>query len=181
MTIGELARRGGVTVQGIRFYERSGLMEAPARSDSGYRLYDASDLRRLKFILQAKRLGFSLEEIKSILRMRDRGDSPCDEVVGMAERHLAEAEGQIIRLTRFRDELSRTLALWKRSRGRTVAGGAICVLIERTLESGGEKDGQGAPEDRRPESWSPNSARPSKKSRLPAGSARARSRAGAQT
>lgn len=131
-----------MTVQTIRFYERKGLLPSPPRKESGYRVYGDADLRRLQFVRQAKRLGFSLDEIKSILRMRGRGACPCNEVIGMAERHLADAEEQIRHLQRFRDELSRTLALWRRSKRRTVSGEAICTLIERTLESnGGNKNG----------------------------------------
>jgi DNA-binding transcriptional MerR regulator len=142
MQIGELARNGGLTVQAIRFYERKGLLPAPPRKESGYRIYGDADLRRLQFIRQAKRLGFSLDEIKSILRTRGRGACPCNEVVGIAERHLANAEQQIEQLIRFRDELSRTLSMWKRSKKRTVSADTICTLIERTLEpTGGKKNG----------------------------------------
>lgn len=140
MQIGELAKGAGLTVQAIRFYERSGLLPSPSRKESGYRVYGEGDVRRLLFIRQAKRLGFSLDEIKSILRMRGRGSCPCDEVIGIAEKHLADAEEQITHLTRFRDELSRTLKLWKRSTKRTVSGDAICTLIERTLNSTGETE-----------------------------------------
>ena len=142
MQIGELAKSAGVTVQTIRFYERKGLLPSPPRKESGYRVYREDDARRMQFIRQAKRLGFSLDEIKSILRMRGRGACPCNEVIGIAERHLADTEQQIQRLLRFRDELSRTLASWKRSKRRTISGDAICTLIERTLErTGGKNNG----------------------------------------
>jgi DNA-binding transcriptional MerR regulator len=142
MQIGELAKSAGVTVQTIRFYERKGLLPSPPRKESGYRIYDEADLRRLQFVRQAKRLGFSLDDIQSILRMRGRGACPCNEVIGIAERHLADAEQQIRHLQRFRDELSRTLAMWRRSKRPTVSGDAICTLIERTLDSnGGNKNG----------------------------------------
>jgi DNA-binding transcriptional MerR regulator len=142
MQIGELAKQTGVTVQTIRFYERKGLLPPPQRRESGYRMYGNGDLRRVQFIRQAKRLGFSLDEIKSILQMRGRGACPCDEVVGIAQRHLADTEQQISYLIRFRNELAHTLMSWKRSRQRTVSGDAICTLIERTLDStGGKKHG----------------------------------------
>ncbi len=134
MQIGELAKSAGVTVQAVRFYERKGLLPSPPRKESGYRIYGEADVRRLQFVRQAKRLGFSLHEIQSILRMRDRGVSPCREVIAMAERHLVETERQLSYLLRFRDELARNLAEWKRSRKQVVSGGAICALIERTIE-----------------------------------------------
>lgn len=139
MQIGEFAKNAGVTVQAVRFYERRGLLPSPPRKDSGYRIYSQSDLRRLQFIRHAKRLGFSLDEIKSVLRMRARGTCPCEEVISIAERHLVETEQQIRYLTRFRDELSRTLTLWKRSKSRTVSGDAICTLIGRTIDPNGRK------------------------------------------
>jgi len=137
--IGELAKNAGVTVQAVRFYERRGLLPSPPRKDSGYRIYSQGDLRRLQFIRQAKRLGFSLEEIKSVLQMRAGGACPCKEVISIAERHLVETEQQIRHLARFRDELSRTLAQWRRSKRRTVSGDAICILIERTIDENGRK------------------------------------------
>lgn len=142
MQIGQLAKAAGVTVQAIRFYERTALLAFPERKESGYRIYGDGDLRRLQFIRQAKRLGFSLDEIRTILRMRGRGACPCDEVVAIAERHLREAEQQINRLVRFRTELTRTLTRWRRSKSTTLSGDAICTLIERTIESrGGSKNG----------------------------------------
>ncbi len=139
MQIGELAKNAGVTVQAVRFYERRGLLPSPPRKDSGYRIYSQGDLRRLQFIRQAKLLGFSLEEIKSVLQMRAGSACPCKEVISIAERHLVETEQQIRHLARFRDELSRTLAQWRRSKRRTVSGDAICILIERTIDENGRK------------------------------------------
>jgi DNA-binding transcriptional MerR regulator len=140
--IGELAKRAGVTVQAVRFYERRGLLPSPARKDSGYRIFGEGDLRRMQFIRQAKCLGFSLDEIRSVLWMSERGACPCQEVVSIAERHLAEAEQQISYLVRFRNELSRTLTQWRKSKRRTVPGDAICALIERTVDpNGGKKNG----------------------------------------
>jgi DNA-binding transcriptional MerR regulator len=140
--IGELAKRAGVTVQAVRFYERRGLLPSPPRKRSGYRIFGEGDLRRMQFIGQAKRLGFSLDEIRSILRMRERGACPCEQVISIAVRHLAEAEEQIGYLVRFRNELSRTLAQWRKSKRRMVSGDAICALIERTVDSNeGKNDG----------------------------------------
>ncbi len=133
MQIGQLAKSAGVTVQAVRFYERKGLLPSPPRKESGYRIYGEADARRLQFVRQAKRLGFSLGEIQSILYMRHRGVSPCSQVIAMAEQHLAETEQKLSDLIRFRDELSRNLAEWKRSKKHTVAGDAICALIERTI------------------------------------------------
>lgn len=95
MKIGDLAKQAGLTVQALRFYERSGLLPKPSRTPSGYRVYVAADVRHVRLILQAKRLGFSLDEIKRILRLRQQGSCPCGEVINMLEEHLRETDEQI--------------------------------------------------------------------------------------
>jgi DNA-binding transcriptional MerR regulator len=134
MQIGELAKRSGVTVQTVRFYERLKLLPEPQRKDSGYRVYSEPDLKRLRFVRQGKSLGFSLDEIRDILRMRERGHCPCGEVVSIAERHLRSVEQQITQLSKFRDGLSQAVKQWKKSGKQTISADAICVLIERTVE-----------------------------------------------
>ncbi|MGH9508389.1 MAG: heavy metal-responsive transcriptional regulator [Terriglobales bacterium] len=134
MQIGELAKRGEVSVQTVRFYERSRLLPEPQRRVSGYRNYAEEDVRRLLFIRQAKALGFSLEEIRTILQMRERGLCPCVDVISLAERHLRETERQLRGLERFRSELARALRQWKRSGEERLSADAFCVLIERTMD-----------------------------------------------
>ena len=135
MKIGELARQTSTNVQTLRFYERCGLLSKPARTESGYRLYAPGDLRRVEVIRQAKRLGFSLDEIKRVLSLRQHGSCPCGEVVQMLERHMHETEDQIRHLQRFRRELASTLDDWKKSGEEAVSGEVICGLIERTIRS----------------------------------------------
>ena len=135
MQIGELAKRSAVTVQTVRFYERLRLLPEPQRKDSGYRIYSEPDLKRLRFVRQAKSLGFSLDEIREILRLRERGHCPCGDVVSIAQRHLRTVEEQISQLSKFRDGLSQAVNRWKRSGKQTISADAICVLIEHSLES----------------------------------------------
>ncbi len=134
MKIGELARGAGVGIQTIRFYERQGLLPDPGRTDSGYRRYSDAHLKQLRFIREAKELGFSLDEIREILRMRGRGQCPCGKVISLAEHHLQNVVGQIRRLEGFRRELSKALGQWKRSGARQVSADAFCMLIERTMK-----------------------------------------------
>lgn len=134
MKIGNLAEQVGMTVAAIRFYEQAGLLPKVSRTGSGYRVYDASDLRRLQLIRHAKSLGFSLEEIKRILRLREQGSCPCGEVISMLERHLSHTDEQIRRLRQFRRELSKTLTEWRNSPEDAVPGEVICGLIERTMD-----------------------------------------------
>ena len=142
MQIGQLAKRVGVSVQTIRFYERRGLLPKPQRKDSGYRIYGEEDLRRLRFIRQAKALRFALEEIGELLRMREKGLSPCCDVIRIGERHLQEVARQIAELERFRDELTRAIKQWKRSGKPQLPAGSICVLIERVMDTNRQKEGE---------------------------------------
>jgi DNA-binding transcriptional MerR regulator len=133
MKIGQLADQTGTSVQALRFYERSGLLPKATRTESGYRVYGAPDLRRVELIRQAKRLGFSLDEIKRVLRLRQQGSCPCGEVVQMLEKHLRDADAQIRHLRRFRRELASTLDDWRKSGSEGIPGDVICGLIERTV------------------------------------------------
>jgi DNA-binding transcriptional MerR regulator len=133
MKISELAKKAGVGTQTVRFYERRGLLPDPGRTGSGYRAYAETHLRQLRFIRQAKALGFSLGEIRDILEMRGRGECPCGRVVALGQRHLQMVDSQIRRLESFRRELDRALRQWKRSGARRVSGEAFCVLIERAM------------------------------------------------
>lgn len=134
MQIGELAKRAGVNIQTVRFYERRGLLPNPQRKESGYRMYGEEDLRRMRFIRQAKALGFSLNDIKGFLQMRGRGQCPCAGVIKAGEQHLRDVEQQIAQLTRFRDELRRAIRKWKKSGQQQVSADAFCTLIERAME-----------------------------------------------
>src|SRR5438094_7454300 len=104
MQIGELANVSVVFVQTVRFYDRRKLLPEPQGKDSGYRVYSEPNLKRLRFVRQGKSLGFSLNENRDILQMRERGHCPCGEVVSIAERHLRSVEQQITQLSNFRDD-----------------------------------------------------------------------------
>ena len=142
MQIGEIAKRSGVSVQTVRFYERSGLLPEPERRESGYRNYSEQDLRRLRFIRQAKTLGFSLAEIREVLRMREQGQCPCVDVINMAERHLRDVQEQIRRLESFKAELTAALRRWKRSGEKKLSADAFCTLIERAIDGTKEPRGE---------------------------------------
>jgi len=102
MNIGNVAKRTGVSVETIRFYERKGLVEAPPRKDSGYRQFADSDIKRLLFIQQAKTLGFSLMEIKELLSIKDDPETSSREVKSMALKKLDSIEEKIKMLQRMK-------------------------------------------------------------------------------
>jgi MerR family mercuric resistance operon transcriptional regulator len=106
-SIGELGARAHVNVETIRYYERIGLMPEPPRSESGRRRYADEHLRRLRFIRRGRELGFSLDEIRSLLGLADVPAS-CAEVFAIANRHLGEVRAKIADLKRLERTLSRT-------------------------------------------------------------------------
>ncbi len=97
MKIGEVARRSGVGVETIRYYEREGLLLEPERRPSGYQQYDESTVGRLEYIRQAKDLGFTLAEIRELLELSFAARAGCDHVRQRAEEKVADIEGKIRR------------------------------------------------------------------------------------
>jgi len=94
--IGELSRRTGGNIETIRYYERIGLLPAPARSAGRYRIYDTADVRRLAFIRRARELGFTLDEVRTLLKLSaNDGQGACTEVRELAELHLGKVRAKI--------------------------------------------------------------------------------------
>lgn len=140
LKIGDVARLSGIGVEALRFYERSGLLTRPARTASGYRVYQPSVIERLAFIKQSQALGFSLDEIGRIIRDAESGHSPCDEVREIVRRRLEELDRRMRELRQYRKDLAATLAAWDEV-GR--APGHICGLIEGSkLRTAEEKKGR---------------------------------------
>jgi len=108
MKIGTLSKHTGVSVDTIRYYEKRGLIPPAPRTDAGYRHYTAQDVQRLRFIVQAKGLGFTLEEIATLLAMRSDTDN-CQQVRRVAQAKADDIEQRIQKLRRMHDILS-TLA-----------------------------------------------------------------------
>lgn len=130
LTIGKAAAQAEVTIDTVRFYERSGLLGKARRTASGYRMYDATDVARLRFIRRAKALGFSLDEIAELLALND-GTGRRSSVRSVAQRRLAEIEQRIADLERVR----RTLAgLVRKCHGDGELPG--CPIIESLLGDG---------------------------------------------
>ena len=109
LTIGGLAKATGTNVETIRFYEKSGILPAPARTDGNYRSYDPVHLNRLSFIRRARDLGFSLDQVKALLRLSDDRSQPCAAVDDIAKLHREEVERKIKDLKALKAELDRII------------------------------------------------------------------------
>jgi DNA-binding transcriptional MerR regulator len=120
MRIGEISREAEVSIQTLRFYERKGFLPAPARSAAGYRVYVAADLRRVKFIRQSQRLGFTLKEVKELSEIHERFAAPgfgagttsvtrWRKAVRIARERLALIDEKILLLTAMRAQLAGAL------------------------------------------------------------------------
>lgn len=105
-----LARRTGCNLETIRYYEKIGMMPEPPRTEAGYRVYDDRHVERLRFILRARELGFSLDDIRDLLALVDHGTQTCAEVKDRTERHLADVREKIMDLKRIERVLADTAA-----------------------------------------------------------------------
>jgi DNA-binding transcriptional MerR regulator len=104
-TIGKLAQLTGALTITIRFYERKGLLSQPKRTPKGYRMYDHSDVERLKFIRHCRKHGFSLEEIKKLLELKQAPDANCGVVDEILDRQIKKLDESIRLTIQLRDEL----------------------------------------------------------------------------
>ena len=105
MQIGVLAASTDVSTKAIRYYESIGVLDEPARTESGYRSYGPEAIERLQFIKQAQSSGLALTEIKSILEIKDEGGQSCEHTRDLLKSHLDELDRKIIELQQARIEL----------------------------------------------------------------------------
>lgn len=129
LKIGEVAKLSGIGIEALRFYEKSGLLGRPPRTQSGYRLYDSGVLQRLDFIKRSQILGFSLDEIKRIIADKEAGKSPCREVREIVRRRLDELDERLREMRKHRRELGAAFQKWEET---GELDGHICGLIEGT-------------------------------------------------
>ena len=122
MQSGELARLTGVSTDALRHYERLGLLPRPPRTRGGYRDYPAQALERVRLIRRALSAGFSLAELTTILKMRDRGEVPCQKARVMGRVKLQQIKQQIKELLVMRRQLEDILKDWDSRLARTRKG-----------------------------------------------------------
>ena len=109
MKIGQVSAASGCQIETIRYYERIGLLKAPSRTDAGYRHYTDADVDRLRFVTRGRALGFSLEEIASLLRLAEEDGLSCEDVDRLARAHLVDVQKRVADLQRIQAELVRTI------------------------------------------------------------------------
>jgi Cu(I)-responsive transcriptional regulator len=124
MKIGDLARQTDTKVETIRFYEAEGLLPPAERNSHNYRIYTGEHLKRLSFIRRARDLGFTLPQVRALLRLADDRNAPCSQVDEITSEHISQVDRKIADLEALRTELVRNLESCK---GATIAD---CQIIE---------------------------------------------------
>jgi MerR family mercuric resistance operon transcriptional regulator len=127
LTIGRLAQASGVNLETIRYYERIGLLQQPPRTPGGHRAYEDAHRRRLTFIRRARELGFTIEQVRELLKLSD-DDQPCGAVLALSAAHLEEVRRKLADLTRLEAILARAVS--------QCSGGAEtgCPVLEMLAE-----------------------------------------------
>ena len=128
-TIGVLSRKTGCNIETIRYYEKAGIIPHPARSDGGHRLYGSGHLKRLAFVMKARVLGFTLSEVKALLRLVDERDRPCGEAREVASSHLADVRTKLADLQAMEAVLAEMVISCDREQSTD------CPLIERMFDA----------------------------------------------
>ena len=106
ITIGGLSKQTGCHIETIRYYERIGILSKPPRTEGGHRLYEREQIKRLVFVRRSRELGFSLEEIRTLLRLVDGKRYTCREVKAVTEQHLEDVGKKISDLRKLQRTLN---------------------------------------------------------------------------
>jgi len=129
LSSGELAGLAGVSRDTLRHYERKGVLPRPLRSHNAYRQYPPEALQRVQLVRRALSVGFTLDELAKVLKVRDAGGAPCEEVRKLAAQKLLNVQDQLRELTKLRDDLQETIKEWDTRLARR-AGGKRANLLE---------------------------------------------------
>lgn len=132
MKIGELAKKAGCQVETVRYYEREGLLPAPARTEGNYRLYGSPHLERLVFIRNCRTLDMTLEEIQRLLALRDLPHESCAGINSVVDEHIEHVEARINSLLALRDQLTEL-----RDRCNSPQESEDCGILRQLNVSGG--------------------------------------------
>jgi DNA-binding transcriptional MerR regulator len=128
LSSGELADLAGVSRDTLRHYERKGVLPRPLRSHNGYRQYPSEAVQREQLIRRALSVGFTLYELAKVLKIRDAGGAPCEEVRKLAAQKLVNLQDQLRELTALRDDLQKTLSDWDARLAQRAKGNRVNLL-----------------------------------------------------
>jgi DNA-binding transcriptional MerR regulator len=130
MKVSEIAKEAGVTAETVRHYAREQLLAPTRHPQNGYQLFSRHDLERLRFIQRARKLGFSVAEIREILAHADQGDSPCPLVRDLLASRLPQIRSRIAELEALAARMEQALTSWQEMPDGTPDGHSLCRLIE---------------------------------------------------
>src|SRR6185369_3784617 len=135
LSSGELADLAGVSRDTLRHYERKGVLARPIRGHNGYRKYPREALQRVQLVRRALSVGFTLDELAKVLKVRDEGGAPCEEVRRLAAQKLVNVQDQLRELTELRDDLQQTLKDWDGRLARRAAGRQANLLESLSVDA----------------------------------------------
>jgi DNA-binding transcriptional MerR regulator len=141
---GELARLAGVSADTLRFYEKQGMLARPPRTSGGYRIYPAEALKRVRLIRGALSLGFSVAELKQLLRQRDSGGAPCMFARKLAQTKLEAIEREMQQLQAFRKLLQKAIGAWDERIAASPANARL-GLLETFVDANPESTRRSSP------------------------------------
>lgn len=135
LSSGELAELAGVSRDTLRHYERKGVLPRPFRGDNGYRKYPPEALPRVQLVRRALSVGFTLDELAKVLKVRDAGGAPCEAVRKLAAQKLLNVQDQLRELTKLQDDLQETLKDWDTRLTRRASGTPANLLESLSVDS----------------------------------------------
>ncbi|WP_037374348.1 MerR family DNA-binding protein [Sedimenticola selenatireducens] len=130
LTVNELAIQSDAPPHVVRYYVRIGLILPADQQENGYRLFKTQDVSRIRFIRMAKNLGFTLNEIRQIIRHADVGESPCDDVRNIIQHRISENRIKIEEMLKLQARMEQALERWKLMPNGVPTGSSVCHLIE---------------------------------------------------
>ncbi|MFV2060071.1 MAG: MerR family transcriptional regulator [Gammaproteobacteria bacterium] len=130
LTVSGLSKLANVTADSVRHYVRIGLLDPERDPDNGYKIFEKDDINKVRFIRQAKALGFTLSDISKILNHSHKGESACPIVREIIEKHIKENKVKVMELVALQNRMEDALTKWQNMPDGEPDGHAICYLIE---------------------------------------------------
>ncbi|WP_396586532.1 MerR family transcriptional regulator [Bermanella sp. R86510] len=134
MQVIEVARLLSVTPDTVRYYTRIKILNPTTNTANGYREYSNTDVKRLRFVLSARQLGFSVQDIQEILLHADKQRTPCPIVRRLIDQRLHETEERLLETVKLKERMQRAVIEWGQKPDKSPTGHMICHLIEEFAE-----------------------------------------------